>query len=72
MLPLAVAIPNLSQTICHDIIGPLYHSQAVGTKLRIEKGCALVYEGPGLGVEVDCQVIGAFAGDATNKISPAP
>jgi muconate cycloisomerase len=72
MLHLAVAIPNLSQTICHDIIGPLYHSQAVGTKLRIEKGCALVYEGPGLGVEVDREAIGVVPGDATHKISPAP
>jgi muconate cycloisomerase len=59
MLHVAVAIPNLSQTVCHDIIGPLYHSRGVGTKLRIENGCALVYEGPGLGVEVDRQAIGA-------------
>jgi len=59
MLHLAVVVPNLSQTVFHDIIGPLYHTRNVGTKLRVENGCALVYEGPGLGVEVDHQVIGA-------------
>lgn len=53
MLHLAAAVPSLSGTIRHDIIGPLYHDRHVGTQLRIEDGCALVPTGPGLGVEID-------------------
>lgn len=53
MLHLAVAIPNLSQRVGHDIIGPLYHTRHVGTPLRFENGCAAVPPGPGLGIELD-------------------
>lgn len=53
MLHLAVAIPNLSQRVCHDIIGPLYYTRHVGTGLKYENGCALVPEGAGLGIEID-------------------
>lgn len=60
MLHLAVVVPSLSQTIFHDIIGPFYYTRRVGTKMRVENGCALVYEGPGLGVEVNPQIIGAL------------
>lgn len=53
MLHLAVAIPNLSQRVCHDIIGPLYHMRHIGTGLKLENGCARVPEGAGLGIEID-------------------
>jgi len=64
MLHLAIAIPNLSKSIGHDIIGPLYYDHQIGTPpLRIENGCAVLYEGNGLGVEVDLARIksGAYA-----------
>ncbi|MGH9405702.1 MAG: mandelate racemase/muconate lactonizing enzyme family protein [Terriglobia bacterium] len=53
MLHLAVAIPNLSQRVCHDIIGPLYHTRHVGTELKFGNGCARVPDGVGLGIELD-------------------
>lgn len=53
MLHVAAAIPNLSRTVNHDIIGPLYHTRPVGEPpIRFEQGCAVVPEGAGLGVEV--------------------
>jgi len=54
MLHLAVSIPNLSHTIDHDIIGPLYHKRHIGAPLLTFKdGCAVLPSGPGLGVAVD-------------------
>jgi len=54
MLHLAVSIPNLSQSVNHDIIGPLYYEHQIGTQpIRIENGCAALPEGNGLGVEMD-------------------
>lgn len=53
MLHLAVAIPNLSRKVCHDIIGSLYRTRHIGTELRFENGCAHVPSGAGLGIELD-------------------
>jgi muconate cycloisomerase len=54
MLHLAVSIPNLSRSVGHDIIGPLYYEHQLGTQpTRIENGCAILPDGNGLGVEVD-------------------
>ncbi|MBS1814627.1 MAG: mandelate racemase/muconate lactonizing protein [Acidobacteria bacterium] len=51
MLHLAVAIPALSETVSHDIIGPLYYTQHLtDTPIRYKDGCALLPEGTGLGV----------------------
>jgi len=52
MLHLAVAAPNLSTTIAHDIIGPLYHTEEFGGTISLKDGCAELPVGPGLGVEV--------------------
>jgi L-alanine-DL-glutamate epimerase-like enolase superfamily enzyme len=58
MLHLAVSIPNLSKSVGHDIIGPVYYDHQIGTPhLRIENGCAVLFEGNGLGVEVDLELI---------------
>jgi muconate cycloisomerase len=52
MLHLAVAIPNLSQQVDHDIIGPLYHTRCIATTpMAVENGCAILPAGTGLGVE---------------------
>lgn len=53
MLHLAVAVPGLSNTIAHDIIGPLYYPRHLGTELSIVNGCAQVPTGVGLGVDPD-------------------
>jgi L-alanine-DL-glutamate epimerase-like enolase superfamily enzyme len=54
MLHLAASIPNLSGSVDHEIIGPLYNSRSLGLEpLRIEKGRAVLSGGIGLGVEVD-------------------
>ena len=54
MLHLAVSIPNLSESVDHEIIGPLYNSRSLGLEpLRIDKGRAVLSGGIGLGVEVD-------------------
>lgn len=53
MLNLAAAIPNLSQRVCHDLIGPLYHTRHVGTEITFRNGCASVPSGIGLGIELD-------------------
>jgi muconate cycloisomerase len=51
MLHLAVAIPNLATTVDHDIIGPLYYPSPSGEPpIGFRGGCALLPEGPGLGV----------------------
>lgn len=52
MLHLAVAAPNLSSRVDHDIIGPLYHTERRGKPpIAFEDGCAILPSGPGLGVE---------------------
>ena len=54
MLHLAAAISNLSKSVDHEIIGPLYHSGTLGTEpLRIEDGKAVLPGGIGLGLELD-------------------
>jgi L-alanine-DL-glutamate epimerase-like enolase superfamily enzyme len=51
MLHLAVAIPNLATTVDHDIIGPLYYPSPTAERpIAYRDGCALLPEGPGLGV----------------------
>ncbi|MCW5981039.1 MAG: hypothetical protein KIT09_23355 [Bryobacteraceae bacterium] len=56
MLHLAVAIPNLSRGVDHDIIGPLYHTRRAGTApMAVENGCAVVPDGPGLGIAIDLE-----------------
>jgi L-Ala-D/L-Glu epimerase / N-acetyl-D-glutamate racemase len=52
MLHLAVAIPALSKSVAHDIIGPLYYEEHLtGTPIQFEGGCALLPSGLGLGVD---------------------
>ena len=54
MLHLAVAIPNLVESVDHEIIGPLYHHPLPGIEpLTIVNGRAILREGNGLGVDVD-------------------
>ncbi len=54
MLHLAVSIPNLSPSVGHDIIGPLYYEHQIGTPpIRIENGFAELPGGNGLGIEFD-------------------
>ncbi|MEO6924101.1 MAG: enolase C-terminal domain-like protein, partial [Bryocella sp.] len=51
MLHLAVAMPALCETVAHDIIGPLYYTEHLTDQLiRYENGCAILPDGPGLGV----------------------
>jgi L-alanine-DL-glutamate epimerase-like enolase superfamily enzyme len=53
MLHLAVAMPNLAATVDHDIIGPLYYLEHLTQRpIRFEKGCAILPEGNGLGLEI--------------------
>jgi muconate cycloisomerase len=53
MLHVAVAIPNLSSSVSHDIIGPLYHARQVGNPpIRFDAGCAVLPGGPGLGIDI--------------------
>ena len=54
MLHLAVAVPVLATAVDHDIIGPLYYQRHFTCNpIRFADGCALLPEGPGLGVEID-------------------
>ncbi len=54
MLHTACAIPNLSATVNHDIIGPVYHERRIAQEpIRYDEGCAVLPSGNGLGVEVD-------------------
>lgn len=57
MLHVAVSIPNLSDRLAHDIIGPLYHTRHTGTELRFENGCAVTPSGAGLGIDLDPSVL---------------
>ena len=50
MLQVAVSIPNLSDRVDHDIIGPLYQEPVTDPPLRIADGRSWVPEGPGLGL----------------------
>jgi muconate cycloisomerase len=60
MLQVAVAIPNLSTRVNHDIIGPFYYMDRITEPLiRIEDGLAWVPEGPGLGVQIKTGAAGA-------------
>jgi L-alanine-DL-glutamate epimerase-like enolase superfamily enzyme len=54
MLHLAAAMPVLSPSVDHDIIGPLYYERHfTQSPIQFAEGCALVPEGVGLGVEPD-------------------
>jgi muconate cycloisomerase len=54
MLQLAVSIPNLADTVDHDIIGPIYHERRTGSPpIAIANGEATLPAGAGLGVELD-------------------
>ncbi len=59
MCHLAVATPNVAAERYHgDILGPLYHQTCItSAPLRIERGFAHCPTGPGLGVEVDWNVV---------------
>jgi muconate cycloisomerase len=58
MLHLAVAAPALATTVDHDVIGPLYYERTFTRKpIRFANGCALLPQGPGLGVEVDVDLL---------------
>jgi L-alanine-DL-glutamate epimerase-like enolase superfamily enzyme len=51
MLHLAVAVPALATEVDHDAIGPLYYDGHFTTpQIQYINGCAIVPEGPGLGV----------------------
>lgn len=54
MLHLAAAMPALSPSVDHDIIGPLYYDRHFTLNpIRFDQGCALIPEGAGLGLEPD-------------------
>jgi muconate cycloisomerase len=54
MLHLAVAMPELAGGVDHDTIGPLYYDRHfTPTPIQYRGGCAIVPEGPGLGVAFD-------------------
>ena len=54
MLHLAVAMPELAGAVDHDTIGPLYYDRHfTPTPIQYRDGCAVVPEGPGLGVAFD-------------------
>jgi L-Ala-D/L-Glu epimerase len=54
MLHLAVAMPNLSESVDHEIIGPLYYTHSLGaTAVKIENGRAVLCPGIGLGADLD-------------------
>jgi L-alanine-DL-glutamate epimerase-like enolase superfamily enzyme len=54
MLHLAIAMPGLATEVDHDTIGPLYYdTHLTNPPIRYQEGCAIVPEGPGLGVEFD-------------------
>jgi L-Ala-D/L-Glu epimerase len=64
MLHLAVAMPGLAQSVDHDIIGPLYYEKHfTPTPVRFRNGCAVLPDGPGLGVELDLSGIKATESD---------
>lgn len=52
MLHVAAAAPALATTVDHDIIGPLYYDrQFTSNPIQFRNGCAVVPDGPGLGVD---------------------
>ena len=54
MLHLAVAAPALSTSVYHDIIGPLYYEARLSDPpIPFRNGCAVVPNGPGLGVKLN-------------------
>lgn len=53
MLHLAVAVPGLSSKVHHDIIGPLYYERHfTRPAIAYRDGCAVLPDGPGLGVRL--------------------
>jgi muconate cycloisomerase len=59
MLHLIVATPNLQiESIPGDVLGPDYHEVSIARNpLRIQGPCTTLNDGPGLGVEIDLQVV---------------
>lgn len=52
MLHVAVAAPALSTSVYHDIIGPLYYERPLSDPaIRFRNGCAVLPDGPGIGVK---------------------
>ena len=63
MLHVASAVPNLSRSVNHDIIGPLYQEPRMAREpIRFEAGCAVLPGGAGLGVEPDLAILQSGAG----------
>jgi L-alanine-DL-glutamate epimerase-like enolase superfamily enzyme len=59
MLHLAVAIPQLAASVDHDVIGPLYYDRHfTRTPIRYCDGCAILPDGPGLGMEMEMEQAG--------------
>ena len=54
MLHLAIAVPALSTTVDHDIIGPLYYERHfTDSPVRYRDGCAIAEERVGWGISID-------------------
>ena len=54
MLHTAVAVPQLATSVDHDVIGPLYYEHHyTDAPIRYRNGCAVLPDGPGLGIEVE-------------------
>src|SRR5579872_7194058 len=54
MLQLAMAMPALADEVDHDVIGPLYYDRHfTKNPIKYEKGCAIVPDSPGLGVDFE-------------------
>jgi len=67
MLHVAAACPAIdSETYPADILGPLYHESDLLTEpLKLGPVAALVPEGPGLGVELDEELLEKYRDDST-------
>lgn len=58
MLHLAAALPNLSDRVDHEIIGPFYLKNTLDPEIpRFKNGSAEIPAGPGLGVHLDINSI---------------
>jgi L-alanine-DL-glutamate epimerase-like enolase superfamily enzyme len=54
MLHTAVAVPQLATSVDHDVIGPLYYEHHyTAAPIRYRNGCAVLPDGPGLGIEIE-------------------
>lgn len=61
MLQVAASIPNLSSSVDHEIIGPLYHTCVLDPEMpKFRDGKAEIPSGPGLGVQLNLNSIQEF------------